>query len=354
MQEMIRRVLPWLCFFSLFGTLVVKGQEAPKPKDPVVVVAGQPIYEEDLEAAVQGKLSRLRDQEYEIKAEALEGLVGQRLLEAEAKKQGVTVEKLWQQMDSQVADPTDAEVEAYYLGMKDRLNRPLAEVKTQLRARLKLAKIQQARQDFLKRLLAANEVAIYLEPPKMKVAYDPRRVRGNAQAPVMIVEFADFECPYCRREETVLKALVTKYGDKVSVAYLDFPLRSIHAQAEPAAEASRCAEEQGKFWQYHDLLIAESARLDASSLLDYAAQVGMDKKQFSECLSAGRFKAAIDEDLRVGESLGVSGTPAFFINGIFLSGAQPMSKFEKMIDNELVARDRKLAGQIAGSLSHSR
>ena len=350
MRQALRRLFPLLCFLFLFGISILQAQETPK--EPVAVVDGQAISAEELETSVQGQLTRLRNQEYEIKSKALDNLIEQKLLAAEATKRGVTVEKLWQDVDSKVTDPTDAEVEAYYLGQKDRLNRPLEDVKAQLSTRLKLAKIQQARQDFLKHLRDTSQVAIYLERPKVEVGYDPRRVRGNPKAPVMIVEFADFQCPYCRREQAVLKALMTKYGDKLSVAYRDFPLRQIHPQAEPAAEAARCAGEQGKFWDYHDLLLAESAKLDQPSLLDYAAQVGLDKDKFSQCLSSGKTKAAIDEDLRAGERLGVSGTPAFFINGVFLNGAQPISEFEKLIDTELAALDRKHPGQITGALAH--
>jgi protein-disulfide isomerase len=356
MPESFRKWLPLvLCSAFLAGISMSQAQETPKSKEPVAVVAGQAIYDEDLEAAGQGQLARLRNQEYDVKSKALENLIQQKLLEAEAKKKGVAPDKLLaQEVNSKVGDPTDAEVEAYYLGQKDRLNRPLEEVKAQLRASLKLAKIQQAQQDYLKRLRDSSEVAIYLERPKIEVGYDPLRLRGNANAPVVIVEFADFQCPYCRREQAVLKALTTKYGNKVSVAYRDFPLRQIHAQAQPAAEAARCAGEQGKFWEYHDLLFAETAKLDAASLMDYAAQAGLDKNKFNECLSSGKFKPAIDEDLRAGEKLGVSGTPAFFINGVFLSGAQPMSEFEKMIDAELAAREQRHVGQMMGAVAHPR
>lgn len=164
------------------------------PKQPVATVAGQPIYDDDLLPTVQGQLLPLRNQEYEIKKRALDNLIEQRLLENAAKESGLTTDKLLQQeVDAKVQEPTDAEVEAYYLAQKERLNRPLDEgLKTQLRQSLKQAKIQQLRQDYLKRLRSDSKVVVLLSPPKIQIGYDPKRLRGNPKAPVMIVEFSDY------------------------------------------------------------------------------------------------------------------------------------------------------------------
>src|SRR5260370_434148 len=134
--------------------------------------------------------------------------------------------------------------------------------------------------------------------------------------------------------EPVIKDLLAKYGDKVSLAYRDLPLRQIHPQAQIAAEASRCAEEQGKFWEYHDQHFAAS-KLDHDSLLDYARTLKLDDKQFDSCLTAEKYKAEIDQDLREGMQAGVTGTPGFFINGVVFSGSQPKESFAKTIDEEL-------------------
>ena len=230
------------------------------------MIGGQTIYEDDLLSAAQGQLLPLRNQEYEIKKRALDNLIEQKLLEKAAKEKGVSSEKLVQQeVEAKVQDPTDGEVEAYYLAQKDRLNRPLEEVKTQLRQSLKQARIQQARQEFLKQLRAESKVSVLLAPPKIQVGFDPKRLRGNPKAPVMIVEFSDYQCPYCRQVEPVVKSLLAKYGEKVSLAYRDLPLRQIHPQAQIAAEASRCAEEQGKFWEYHDQLFT-APKLDLDEI----------------------------------------------------------------------------------------
>jgi protein-disulfide isomerase len=170
-------------------------------------------------------------------------------------------------VDVKVAEPTDTEFQAYYLGQKDKLNRPF--VKDQLRAGLKQARIQDARQGYLKELMKDGNVTVLLAAPRLQVGFDPKRLRGSPTAPVMIVEFSDFQCIYCHQVEATLKNLLAKYGNRASLAYRDFPLTQVHPQAELAAEASRCAGEQGKFWEYHHQLFS-SSKLDYATLLQHA------------------------------------------------------------------------------------
>lgn len=306
------------------------------PKQPLAVVNGQRVYEEDLLPLVQRQLLPLQNQEYEIKKAALERLVEQKLIEAEAKAKGISLERLLEQeVGAKLSEPTEDEIAAYYLGQQDRISFPLEAIKPQLRLALKQAKLQQARQNYVNRLRERADVAILLRPPRVQVDYEQSRLRGSATAPVVIVEFSDFQCPYCRIVEPTLNGLLAKYAGRVSLAFRDFPLREIHPQAQQAAEAARCAGEQGKFWEYHDLLYADEAKLDAGSLTGYARRLGLDESQFNTCLASGKFKRAVEEDEQAGSKAGVNGTPAFFINGIFLSGAQPASVFEKIIEAEL-------------------
>ena len=159
----------------------------------------------------------------------------------------------------------------------------------------------------------------------------------RTDAPVTIVEFSDFQCPYCQVAQATLKAVLEKYKDKVRLGYRDLPLRQIHSQAQQAAEASRCAGEQGKFWEYHDLLFGDQGSLDRNGLIAKAAKLQLDAKQFDSCISSEKFKAQVQQDSQEGMRSGVSGTPGFFINGIFMSGAQPEATFEKAIEEQLAA-----------------
>ncbi len=234
---------------------------------------------------------------------------------------------------------------AAYQSEKDNLHRPFERVKAQLQQALKQEKLQEARQKYLEHLRKQAGVSILLRPPRVEVGYDPARLRGSPQAPIIIVEFADFQCRFCRQAEPTIENLVAKYAGRVSLAYRDFPLRGIHSQAQLAAEASRCAGEQGKFWEFHDLLFATPDKLNRDGLFEHTRNLKLDEKQFDSCLSSGKYKARIEEDVQDGIRAGVEGTPGFFINGSFLSGAQPAAAFDELIQAQLGGPKDKRAAQ---------
>jgi protein-disulfide isomerase len=315
--------------------------KAPKTGQPLATIDGQPITESELAPLVEGQLRSVREQEYQVKKKALDNLIGQRILEAEAKKRGLTSDKLLEQeVDAKIPEPTDVEIGAVYDVQREQLNRSREESKSQISQAIKRARIQQARQEYSSHLREQAKIAVLLDPPRVTVSFDATRVRGNPKAKVMIVEFSDFQCPFCRQVETTLKNVMGKYSDQVALAFRDFPLQSIHAQAQGAAEASHCALEQGKYWEYHDLLFSDQAGLEKSGLLAKAQKLQLDDKKFEACLSGGKYKTQVELDSQDGRRLGVTGTPGFFINGVFLNGAQPESAFEAMIKDELAAAAR--------------
>jgi len=312
------------------------------PKKALAEIDGKMVFESDLIPLIGPQLRQLYGQEYDLQKRALEEAINQKVLEAEAGRRGLAMEKLVEQdADSKVAAPTPAEVEAFYLGQKDRLNRPLDDIRPQLQQALMQARIAQARQGLVKRLREKAQVTILLRPPKIEVSYDPKRLSGDAKAPVMIVEFSDFQCPFCRNAQSTLKEVRQKYKDRVRLAYRDFPLRDIHPQAQSAAEATRCAGEQGKFWEYRNLLFGNPAKQDRPGLTKHARSLQLEQRQFEDCLASGKYKGKVEEDLQAGTRAGVSGTPGFFVNGIFLNGAVPFAEFEKVIDAELAALERR-------------
>src|SRR6266536_2368331 len=144
--------------------------------------------------------------------------------------------------------------------------------------------------------------------------------------PMIVVAFSNYKCPYCHQVEPTVKELLAKYVDKVNLSYRDFPLTAIHSQALISAEASRCALEQGKFWEYHDQLFTAS-KLEKDDLVGYARNLKLDDKQFESCLTSEKYKADIDKDTQEGRKAGISGTPGFFINGVEVSGAKPKDEF---------------------------
>jgi protein-disulfide isomerase len=164
---------------------------------------------------------------------------------------------------------------------------------------------------------------------------------GPTDAAVLIVEFSDFQCFYCARFATeTLGQILNTYGDSVRLVYRDFPLTSIHPQAQKAAEAAQCAHEEGKYWEYHDLLFQNQQALDVVNLKAYAEKVGLDTEAFDDCLDSGRFASEVSKDLTDGQVYGVTATPTFFINGRLVRGAQPFSVFQALIEEELAKQQQ--------------
>ena len=170
----------------------------------------------------------------------------------------------------------------------------------------------------------------------VQVSADDDPAIGPPDAPVLIVEFSDYQCSFCARFalETLPQILET-YEGKIKVVFRDFPLSSIHSNAQKAAEAAECADEQGKYWEYHDLLFQNQQALGVDSLKGYAQQLGLETDAFNECLDSGQYTSEVENDLAQGQSYGVTGTPTFFINGRLVRGAKPFSAFEAMIEEEL-------------------
>jgi len=306
-----------------------------KASPPLATVDGQSITDDDLAPYVASQLRPIREQEYQIKRKALDALIGQKVVEAEAKKRGLTTEKLLEQdVDAKVSEPTEAEINAVYLVQREQIGRPFEEVKGQLQQSLKKSKIAQARQDYAAKLRDQAKVSVLMTPPRTQVGFDPARVRGNPKAKVMIVEFSDFQCPYCGQVQRTLKNVLAKHQD-VALSFRDMPVTPIHPMAMSAAEAARCAGEQGKFWELHDLMFADQSGLDHDGLLNKAKKLQLEEKQFETCLTGEKYRAQILEDSREGMRAGVTGTPGFFINGVFASGALSEAEFERQIQEQL-------------------
>jgi protein-disulfide isomerase len=176
------------------------------------------------------------------------------------------------------------------------------------------------------------------EPPEFvaNVSVDDDPFQGPENAPVTIVEFSDFQCPYCKKAaDELVPQILAQYGDKVRFVYRDFPLTQLHPRALPAALAADCANAQGKFWQYHDLLFANQSALDDASLEAYAAQLGLDQATFDECYTSREYFDEVAADFQDGVDYGVSGTPTFFVNGHRLVGAQPFAAVQQVIEQVL-------------------
>jgi protein-disulfide isomerase len=241
-------------------------------------------------------------------------------------------------VNSKVPPITEAEIQGFYNSNKERLRVEFDKVHDQIRDYLREQRVESRKNEFFKTLRSKGKVTTYLKPPpifRADVAVNGAPFKGSERAPVTIVKFEDFQCPYCKTVQTTYQVLLKRYDGIVRLVHKDLPLDSIHPQARQAAEAARCAGEQGKFWEYHDTLYANSPKAAVEDLKAYAKQVGINTASFEQCFTSGKYKGLVQRDLSEGAQLGLTGTPTFFINGREMSGAQPVEAFTAVIDEEL-------------------
>jgi protein-disulfide isomerase len=316
------------------------GARTPAAVSGVGVVAevnGSPILATELEPKVASRLARLRQEEYEIRRQTLEELIAERLLAAEASKRKVSTEELLrQEVDAKVAALPAEQVDLIYDQNKGRFaGQTRAEALARIRDVLAQRAKAERRAAFDKELRDAARVAVRLEVPRTTIAIPAGAPSTGPDNPrVTIVEFTDYQCPYCHRAQGVIDQVLSRYSGQVRFVHLDFPLDG-HPGAVPAARAARCAGEQGRFWEYHRSLMTSPGTLDDADLKGRATVLKLDLGGFGACLSSGRHEDAIQASLRQGEELGVTGTPAYFVNGRMLSGARPLESFTELIDSEL-------------------
>ena len=279
---------------------------------------------------------------YEGRRAALENMLAAMLIEQAAKGSGLSLEAYEEsQVSSRVKPVTDAEVVAFYQANTNQMQgRPLDAMAPAINRYLEEQRRVEARQAWLADLRKKGpDVRVMIDAPRQEIALaatDPST--GAANAPVTIVEFSDFQCPYCRQVAPTLKQIRDKYGDKVRVVWKDYPLTQIHPQAFKAGEAGHCAAEQGKFWEYHDRLFANQEALQPGDLKKYAADLGLDTAKFDACLDSAKFGDRVREGVVQGTRLGVDSTPTMYVNGRLVSGAQPFEVIAGIIDEELARR----------------
>jgi len=313
--------------------------QTPAKSEAVAEVNGVTIKAEEIDKAIGMQIAKLEEQIYQLRQQKLEALIREKLLADEALKRGISVQALLDaEVTSKVPPVADQDIEAFYQANKAQIKGEEAAVRQQIRSFLQNQKVSAQRETFVKSLRSQAKVAVYLKVPpvyRAEVSVAGAPFKGPEAAPVTIVEVTDFHCPYCKRVQPTLNEVLLKYPDKVKLVFRDFPIDQLHPNARKAAEAARCANEQGKFWPYHDKLMAGGTDASPEKLKEYAKELELDAGAFEQCLASGKYRAAVQKDVDEGTRLGVNGTPAFFINGRMLSGAQPTDAFAKVIDEEL-------------------
>lgn len=301
-------------------------------------IGGSKITMAEVDKKAAGALARVEFDRYEARRRALDAIVSERLLEEAARAKGVTKEALVKaEVDDKVKDPTDAEIAATYEQHKSRLGAlTLADVSERIRTSL----IQQSRagleQAFYDSVRKSTPVKVLLSEPRAVVNVPPSAASlGPTDAKVTIVEFLDYECPFCHRAQEGVDQMLKEYEGKVRFVHRDYLIGK--PRSLPAARAARCAGEQGKFWEYHRGLLLQKGDFSDADLGSRAAALGLDTARFQSCAASTKHDADIQSATDAGADLGVSGTPTFFVNGKRAVGALPIQHFRELIDAELQA-----------------
>lgn len=313
--------------------------KAAPSKEVVASMGGQQILEADLVKGIESDLYEAELKVYEIKYAKLQAMLLERFMNQDPDKKGLTNDEFLDKHIAKTVKVTDAQVEAFIKERqipKDQIN---PEIKARIVEYLTVESKKVAVDNWIAAKTKKTPVEIYIQKPTLptfEVNVGDAPFKGASDAKVTIVEFSDFQCPFCSKGAQVLSALEKKYGNKIKIAFKHYPL-PFHAQARIAAEASMCANEQDSklFWKMHDAMFADQSKLDKDNLIATAKKAGVKEAEFKACLEAGKYKAKIDADVAQGSTLGIKSTPTFFINGKLISGAQPLEVFTEVIDGDL-------------------
>ena len=303
---------------------------------PVAEVNGTPITEKELTAAVGDRLGRIKSQVFDIQRQGIVTIINDRLLDAAAKKENMSVQDyIKKNVNDKVGEISDQEVKDFYEQNKPRFkDQTLDQVKDMVKRQLQAQKAMVFRNNLMDRLKEDANVKIFITRPTIDVSVDDDAFKGGKDAKVTIIEFTDYQCPFCGRARPTVNQILDTYGDKVKYVLRDFPL-NFHPYAQKAAEAAECAGEQNKYWDYSKILWENQKALEITDLKKYAKQINLDQAKFDQCLDSGKMAEEVQKDEADGSKAGVTGTPSFFINGQMITGARPFEQFKEIIDLEL-------------------
>lgn len=326
-----------------FLACTASAREAPpsgegcNPEEVIAEAGELKLTRAELDKKVAERLVTVRQQEYDIRRQAVDELVAERLLAQEAATRKMSTDDLMKEVDSKATIPTQDEINAFFEQNKARVPPQMSkeEALDQITRSMRERNLAVARARYRGELISKAGLRVKLSPPRSEITVPAiAPATGPDKAPITIVEFVDYQCPYCQRSETTVQEVLAKYPGKIRLVHRDFPLDG-HPRALPAARAAYCAGEQGKFWEFHRDVLMKPSDLSDEDLKSRAGALGLDQAAFSTCAASERHDATIRNAAAQGSSLGVTGTPAFFINGRMLTGARPVDQFTSIIDDEL-------------------
>jgi len=337
---MSKRILVFTVGLILTVASQALGQTSLNRGEVVAEVGSDKLTRTELEAGQGSALFQARYQYYLAERKALDALIEDHLLQVEAQRQHLTVAQLLErEVEQKVKTPSEEELKTYYEAIET--DEPYAAIHEKLIDFIRKRRVSKARESYIKSLRSQASILIALAPPRINLPpLENTPIRGQKNAPVLMVEFADYECPYCQKVNADIKKLQEEFGDKLAVAFKDFPL-PMHAHAAKAAEAARCAGAQGQFWEYHDLLFVNNKRLEIADLKGHARTLKLDPSRFDKCLDSGEQTAAVQKDAGEADSLRLTGTPSFLINGHFISGSASYDTLREIIKQQLAASEQR-------------
>jgi protein-disulfide isomerase len=331
MTQTSRGMTVFLWFLFLAG--IVRGQT---PEVVVATVNGVPITQKQVDDSIAARIYPLQQQLYAVRKAALENLVVSRLLETEALARGVSVDELRRQLTQGEINVTRAQVEEAFAQNQSFFASMSAD---EARERLRLDLENQARMKHyragLERLRNKWSVTVDLAEPALAhvLADGGSPSRGAAKPALTIVEFSDFECPFCRNVQATLKQVLESYGSRIRLVFKHLPLEG-HRLAVPAARAAYCAGEQDRFWQFHDALFATES-LSPAVFDRVASEIGLGMTQFTACVNSEQSRAAVIKDMETARNFRIDSTPSFLVNGKLFKGALNFANFQNIIEREL-------------------
>lgn len=331
-------------FAVVFGVLsaaaclqAAEGSKAAHGGDAVLAeVDGAKLTRAEFDRRFTSRLFQARNGYHEAERKALDEFIEQHLLERQAQKEGLTVEKLLEKhLNSKLPpDPSDDALRVYFEGIDTQES--FDSIKPKIVDHLKQRRLAKMKTAYIQQLKDQAAISIRMAPPRANVSMKDTPMRGAQDAAILMVEYADYECPYCLQIQPALAKLEAEYKGKLAFAYKDVPL-PMHANAQKAAEAAHCAGVQGKYWEMHDIML-ERKQLDVPMLKQYATVLKLDSPAFEKCLDSGAKADIVKAHLAEAQAMGIQGTPSFFINGRFFSGSATYEKLKEIVDEELKAQ----------------
>jgi protein-disulfide isomerase len=308
-----------------------------KADDPAVALIGdEVITESQLEEMVGTSLVSLRQQIYDAQVGRLEEEIYGRLLREAAAAEGVTeAEYLKTQVDQKVGEPDEGEIVKLMSQFRSQLAQDDVQARAQVVQALKGREKQVLAEQLRRELFAEAGVKILLDPPRVEFTVaEGTPSRGAADAPIVLIEYTDYQCPYCTRIQPTLNELMRRYEGKILHVFKNLTL-PMHAEAPLAGAAALCAQDQGKFWELHDWLFVNQRTLSRESIVTAAGNLGMDTEALSSCIDQGTYASRVRTETAEAHGYGITGTPGFLINGRVVTGARPIEMFVDIIDDEL-------------------